>query len=156
MRAGRHDPASGNQAPCHPGSRQPDRGAETRPREATLPEPHPHQRDRGAVDRQIRAWASKRPFGSQEESGKERTMSERFMYVTYIRTTQEKLWDALTKPEFTRAYWIGSWQDCGWKVGSVWRLMLPDGRIGGIGEVQAIDRPRRLVLSWRNEFMPEL
>jgi uncharacterized protein YndB with AHSA1/START domain len=83
-------------------------------------------------------------------------MSERFMYVTYIRTTQEKLWDALTKPEFTRAYWIGSWQDCDWKVGSVWRLMLPDGRIGDIGEVQAIDRPRRLVLSWRNEFMPEL
>jgi len=27
----------------------------------------------------------------------------RFVYVTYIRTTPEKLWDALTKPEFTRA-----------------------------------------------------
>ena len=26
-----------------------------------------------------------------------------FVYVTYIRTTPEKLWDALTKPEFTRA-----------------------------------------------------
>lgn len=32
-------------------------------------------------------------------------MSDKFLYVTYIRTTPEKLWDALTKPEFTRAYW---------------------------------------------------
>ena len=34
-------------------------------------------------------------------------MSDRFVYVTYIRTTREKLWDALTKPEFTRAYFWG-------------------------------------------------
>jgi uncharacterized protein YndB with AHSA1/START domain len=32
---------------------------------------------------------------------------ERFVYVTYIRTTAEKLWDALVEPEFTRAYWCG-------------------------------------------------
>ena len=28
-----------------------------------------------------------------------------FIYVTYIKTTPEKLWDALTNPEFTRQYW---------------------------------------------------
>jgi uncharacterized protein YndB with AHSA1/START domain len=79
-------------------------------------------------------------------------MSEKFVYVTYIRTTLENLWDALTKPEFTRAYWCETWQDCDWKPGSPWRLMIPDGRVGDSGEVLEIDRPHRLVLSWRNEF----
>ncbi len=34
--------------------------------------------------------------------------------------------------------------------------MLADGRIGDSGEVVEIDKPRRLVLRWRNEFLPEL
>ncbi|HZL58602.1 MAG TPA: SRPBCC family protein [Stellaceae bacterium] len=83
-------------------------------------------------------------------------MSTKFLAVTYIRTTPEKLWDALTKPEFTRNYWFGCWQDCDWQVGSSWRLMFEDGRVGDTGKVEEIDPPRRLVLSWRNEFRPEL
>lgn len=83
-------------------------------------------------------------------------MSDRFLYVTYIRTTREKLWDALTKPEFTRAHWWGTWQDCGWQAGSPWRMMFPDGRVADTGEVAEIDRPCRLVLSWRHEYKPEL
>jgi uncharacterized protein YndB with AHSA1/START domain len=82
--------------------------------------------------------------------------NERFVYVTYIRTTAEKLWEALLKPEFTRLYWAGCWQDCEWKVGSSWKLMIPDGRVGDAGEVLEIDPPRKLVVSWRNEFIPEL
>jgi len=81
-------------------------------------------------------------------------MSEKssFVYVTYIRTTPQKLWDALIKPEFTRQFWFGAWQECDWKIGSSWRLMIPDGRVADAGEVLEIDPPRRLVLSWRNEF----
>jgi uncharacterized protein YndB with AHSA1/START domain len=79
-------------------------------------------------------------------------MSEKFVYVTYIRTTPEQVWDALIKPEFTRAYWCETWQDSDWKPGSPWRIMIPDGRVADSGEVLEIDRPRRLVLSWRNEF----
>ena len=75
-----------------------------------------------------------------------------FVYVTYIRTTPQKLWDALTKPEFTRQFWFGTWQECDWKAGAAWRLMIPDGRVADAGEVLEIDPPRRLVLSWRNEF----
>ena len=82
--------------------------------------------------------------------------SSRFVYVTYIRTTPEKLWRALTDPEFTRRYWVGTWQDCTWKPGASWKLMIPDGRVGDSGEVLEFDPPRRLVLSWRNEFKPEL
>jgi uncharacterized protein YndB with AHSA1/START domain len=80
----------------------------------------------------------------------------RFVYVIYIRTTPAKLWQALTDPEFTRQYWVETWQDCQWKPGASWKLMLPDGRVGDAGEVLEIDPPRRLVLSWRCEFMPEL
>lgn len=82
--------------------------------------------------------------------------ASRFVYVTYIRTTPQKLWQALTEPEFTRRYWVETWQDCNWRVGDSWKLMIPDGRVGDAGEVLEIDPPRRLVLSWRNEFKPEL
>jgi uncharacterized protein YndB with AHSA1/START domain len=34
--------------------------------------------------------------------------------------------------------------------------MIPDGRVGDSGEVVEIEKPRRLVLCWRNEFLPEL
>ncbi len=73
----------------------------------------------------------------------------RFVYVTYIRTTPEKLWRALTDPEFTRQYWGGTWQDCAWERGA-------DGRVGDSGEVLEMDPPRRLVLSWENQFLSEL
>ena len=37
-----------------------------------------------------------------------------------------------------------------------WKLMIPDGRVGDSGEILEIDAERRLVLTWRNEFKPEL
>jgi uncharacterized protein YndB with AHSA1/START domain len=82
--------------------------------------------------------------------------NSRFVYVTYIRTTPEKLWQALLDPEFTRQFWSETWQDCEWKAGASWRLMIPDGRVADSGEVVEIEPGRRLVLGWRNEFRPEL
>jgi uncharacterized protein YndB with AHSA1/START domain len=82
--------------------------------------------------------------------------NSRFVYVTYIRTTPEKLWKALIDPEFTRRFWNETWQDCEWKPGATWRLMIPDGRVADAGEVVEIEPQRRLALRWRNEFMPEL
>ena len=79
-----------------------------------------------------------------------------FVYVTYIRATPEKVWQALIDPEFTRQFWAGTWQECEWKAGSPWRIMIPDGRVGDHGEVLEIEPHRRLVLSWLNEFKPEL
>lgn len=83
-------------------------------------------------------------------------MTERFVYVTYIRTTPEKLWDALLEPDFNRAYWFGMWQESDWKTGSSWKLMFTDGRVADSGRVVEIERPKRLVLEWRNEWKPEL
>ena len=34
--------------------------------------------------------------------------NSRFVYVTYIRTTPERLWSALTTKEFTEQYWLGA------------------------------------------------
>ena len=79
-----------------------------------------------------------------------------FMYVTYIRTTPEKLWSALTDPATMKQYWFGMHQDTDWKAGSPWRLVFPDGRVADTGEVVEVDPPRRYVLKWRNEFRPEL
>ncbi|MGA2558488.1 MAG: SRPBCC family protein [Terracidiphilus sp.] len=78
-----------------------------------------------------------------------------FVYVTYIRSTPEKVWQALTEPEFTRRFWVGTVQECDWKVGSPWKMMAPDGRVADAGEVLEIDRPRRLVVSWQNHLFPE-
>ncbi len=82
--------------------------------------------------------------------------NSRFVYVTYIRTTPEKLWRALLEPEFTKQYWCGTTQECDWKVGSPWKLMIPDGRIADSGQVLEMEPHRRLVLSWRKEFKSEL
>jgi uncharacterized protein YndB with AHSA1/START domain len=82
--------------------------------------------------------------------------SSRFVYVTYIRTTPARLWQALIDPEFTRRYWAETWQESEWKPGASWRMMIPDGRVGDSGEILEIKPERRLVLSWRNEFKPEL
>ena len=80
----------------------------------------------------------------------------RFVYVTYIRTTPEKLWQALIDPEFTRRFWCETWQDCEWKPGATWRLMTPDGRVADSGEILEIDPQKKLVLSWRNELFPDM
>ena len=85
-------------------------------------------------------------------------MSDRpqFAYVIYIRTTTEKLWRALIEPEFTRQYWAGTWQESEWRKGAAWRIMKPDGAVADSGEVLEIEPGRRLVVTWRNEFRPEL
>jgi uncharacterized protein YndB with AHSA1/START domain len=80
----------------------------------------------------------------------------RFVYVTYIRTTPEKLWQALIEPEFTRRFWSETWQESEWTPGASWRLMMPDGRVGDSGEIVEIEPERRLVIKWRNQFRPEL
>lgn len=82
--------------------------------------------------------------------------TSRFVYVTFIRTTPERLWEALTDPAFTPRYWFGSRHETDWKPGSPWRLVFEDGRIADTGEVLEADPPRRLVLRWRNEFLPEM
>ena len=79
-----------------------------------------------------------------------------FVYVTFIRTTPEQLWSALTSSDFIGQYWFGMRFETDWQPGSAWELVFPDGRIADRGEVIELDAPRRLVFRWRNEWKPEL
>jgi uncharacterized protein YndB with AHSA1/START domain len=78
-----------------------------------------------------------------------------FIYVTYIRTTSEKLWDALMKPEFTERYWLEIRQESEWKPGASWRAVTPNGHANATGEILEIEPHRRMVFTWRNESKPE-
>ncbi len=82
--------------------------------------------------------------------------NSKFVYVTYIRTSPEKLWAALIEPEFTRKYWGNTHQVSEWKRGADWKIMIPDGRTGDSGKIVEFDPPRRMVLTWRNEFVPDM
>ncbi len=80
----------------------------------------------------------------------------RFLYVTFIRTTPEKIWDALTQPEFTRQYWVESYQESKWTEGADWKMFTPDGRVINTGRVLEIERPKKLVLEWQAEIFEDV
>jgi uncharacterized protein YndB with AHSA1/START domain len=83
------------------------------------------------------------------------TTTTAFVYVTFIRTTPDKLWAAITGPGFMKQYWFGMQIKTDWNVGSSWQLMFPDGRVADGREIVEFDPPKRLVLKWRNEWKPE-
>ncbi|MBV8210826.1 MAG: SRPBCC family protein [Burkholderiaceae bacterium] len=78
-----------------------------------------------------------------------------FVYTIYIRTSAERLWEALTTPQFAKQYWFGMHVQTDWKKGSPWQLLFSDGRVADTGEVVEAEPPRKLVLRWRNEWKPE-
>jgi uncharacterized protein YndB with AHSA1/START domain len=64
--------------------------------------------------------------------------STSFVYVTIIRATPVKLWEALTVPHVIRQYWYGVNVECEWKKGAPWKMRFPDGRLAdgaGYGRV---------------------
>jgi uncharacterized protein YndB with AHSA1/START domain len=79
-----------------------------------------------------------------------------FVYVTYIATTPEKVWQALTDPSIVRQYWgrlMGerrSYENVSdWKRGSPWQQRVVDSaRVELVGNVLESTPPRRLVLTW--------
>ena len=80
-----------------------------------------------------------------------------FMYVTYIRTTQEKLWSALTTDsEFMKRYWFGVHCESEWTAGSPWKMVATDGSILDSGEIVESQPPKRLVIRWQHQKRPEL
>src|SRR5215475_4388946 len=79
-----------------------------------------------------------------------------FVYVTYIRTTPEKLWSALTDGEFMKQYWFGMRGESQWTAGSSWKLVSSDGQVFDSGEIVEAQPPRRLVIRWAHQNKPEL
>jgi len=79
-----------------------------------------------------------------------------FVYVTYIRTSPEKLWSALTDPEFMKQYWFGTYCHSQWTAGSSWKHVDGEGGIYDTGKIVEAEPPRRLVIRWQNQHKPEL
>ena len=74
-----------------------------------------------------------------------------FVYVTYIRATPEKVFEAITQPDVARRYW-GHENDSDWQPGSPWQhVRANDARtVELVGEVLEISPPTRLVITWAN------
>jgi uncharacterized protein YndB with AHSA1/START domain len=74
-----------------------------------------------------------------------------FVYVTYIRSTMEQVFEAITKPEIARRYW-GHENVSDWKPGSVWAHVRANEQrtVELVGKVVEISPPTRLVITWAN------
>ena len=74
----------------------------------------------------------------------------KFVYVSYIFSTPEKVWEALTNPDVTRRYWVNHRNASDWKVGSRWehRDFDDPALVDIVGTVIESDYPRRLAVSW--------
>jgi uncharacterized protein YndB with AHSA1/START domain len=74
-----------------------------------------------------------------------------FVYVTYIRSTPEKVFEAITRPEVARRYW-GHENVSDWQPGSPWQhVRANEARtVELVGEVVEISPPTRLVITWAN------
>ncbi|MBV9192116.1 MAG: SRPBCC family protein [Betaproteobacteria bacterium] len=79
-----------------------------------------------------------------------------YVYVSYIRTTPEKLWSALTDSAFIKQYWFGMNAESSFTTGSPWKLVSQDGKIWDSGEIVEATRPKRLVIRWTHQNKPEL
>ena len=83
-------------------------------------------------------------------------MSEKeFVYVTVIATTPERVWEAITTPEFTCQYWHSTRVQSSWEVGTPVEFLVDGGEIGCAGEVLACDPPRELAYTWSFPRNPE-
>ena len=70
-----------------------------------------------------------------------------FVYTTYIETTPEKLWHALTDGDYTERYWFGHRVASNWKVGSPYRFTHP-GKSSPEGKVLVSEPPKKLAYTW--------
>ena len=84
----------------------------------------------------------------------EQTMSERptFVYVTYIESTPELVWQALTDADLTARYW-GHSNVSDWQAGSRWAHVRTDssGVADVAGTVVESTPPRRLITTWEGD-----
>lgn len=74
-----------------------------------------------------------------------------FVYVTYIASTPEKVFEAITRPDIARRYW-GHENVSDWEPGSKWEHVRAneDRTVELVGKVIEVEPPTRLVISWAN------
>lgn len=75
--------------------------------------------------------------------------NEKFVYVTYIATTPQHVWEALLEGELTRQYWKHE-NVSDWRTGSKWELVADDAKrtVKCVGKVVKCIPNKCLVLTW--------
>jgi uncharacterized protein YndB with AHSA1/START domain len=72
-----------------------------------------------------------------------------FVYETTIRTSPERLWEALTSGDVTRTYWFDRRVESSWTPGAPVTFYVGDtDEVSDSGEVLEADPPRRLVYTF--------
>jgi uncharacterized protein YndB with AHSA1/START domain len=74
------------------------------------------------------------------------------VYSVFIKATPERIWEAITTPEFTEKYFYGSRVTA---TADSYRSLDPEGKDLVLGSVVEFDPPKRLVQSWLSVFDPE-
>jgi uncharacterized protein YndB with AHSA1/START domain/biotin operon repressor len=108
------------------------------------------------VSRYTEPWAA--ALSDIKHELEERTMEK--VFEIWIRTTPERLWEAITNPALRARYNFGASIDAEWKVGSHFEMSAGDGSVKlGEGEILEVDPPRRLVQTmvalWSDEAKAE-
>jgi uncharacterized protein YndB with AHSA1/START domain len=82
------------------------------------------------------------------------TISERpkFVYVIYIASSPEKVFEALTQPDITEKYWFGFRVAASGPVGSTFTARSPGGEDFDKGVILESDPPRRLAYTWHPQY----
>jgi len=78
------------------------------------------------------------------------------IYETYIRSTNEQVWEAITNPDLTRLYFHHTAFTSDLQPGSTHRYILPDGKNAVTGTVEQVERPNRLVITWQVQYDPDM
>jgi uncharacterized protein YndB with AHSA1/START domain len=78
------------------------------------------------------------------------------VYVTYIASTPDQVWDALTQSEFTGQYFFGRSIEIEPRAGGAFILRMPDGRVDVKGKVVTWDPPHRLAVTWLVDWIEEM
>ena len=73
----------------------------------------------------------------------------RHVFRIHIRATPEEVWRAITDPEFTRQYFHHTDFESTLEPGSPMRYVMADGSDAVVGEIEEVDPPHRLVMTWR-------
>jgi uncharacterized protein YndB with AHSA1/START domain len=78
------------------------------------------------------------------------------VYQVFIRSTPDRIWEAITDPRFTTKYFHGTRVELQLVAGSEYRGIAPDGSSVWVdGEVLEVDPPKRLVHTWLARYDPE-
>jgi uncharacterized protein YndB with AHSA1/START domain len=96
------------------------------------------------VSKYAEPWAAR--LTGLKQSLEEATMEK--VFEIYIKTTPERLWEAITETEMRRVYQFGGGVTSEWTPGSRYELSHPQGGVLAEGENLEVDPPRRLVQSF--------